>query len=229
MKKYFSGVLTGFIVCTMFASTFAIANSPIKLIVNGKLVESDVPPQIINGRTMIPARPLAEALGADVRWDEENSAVVVTGGVQVGVVPTDLDWYNNDSYLEEPPEQIEKNRKDDDFNMNKWVSEKDLDKYGITVTKNSEDNSYCLRKGSITIYTTPNFREFRKGFIYNGDVEYVSMKMVDNMLYVNKEELETSKYLNNIDEPIEQTVVDSQTIADSENTPDSTEHVDMAD
>lgn len=91
MKKYFLGVLTGFIVCTMFVSTFAIANSPIKLIVNGKLVESDVPPQIINGRTMIPARPLAEALGADVRWDEENSAVVVTGGVQVGVVPTDLD------------------------------------------------------------------------------------------------------------------------------------------
>ena len=40
---------------------------------------------------MIPARPLAEALGADVRWDEANYAVVVTGGVQAGAVPTDLE------------------------------------------------------------------------------------------------------------------------------------------
>lgn len=91
MKKYFLGVLTGFIVCTMFVSTFAVAIQPIKLIVNGNTVESDVPPQIINGRTMIPARPLAEALGADVRWDAESNAVVVTGGVQTGATPTDLE------------------------------------------------------------------------------------------------------------------------------------------
>ncbi|MGI6588023.1 MAG: copper amine oxidase N-terminal domain-containing protein [Peptococcia bacterium] len=91
MKKYFLGVITGFIVCTMLVSAVAIANSPIKLIVNGNVVESDVPPQIIGGRTMVPARPLAEALGAKVEWDEENYAVVVTGGVQAGAVPTDLE------------------------------------------------------------------------------------------------------------------------------------------
>ena len=91
MKKYFLGALTGFIVCTMLVSAVAIANSPIRLIVNGNVVESDVPPQIIDGRTMVPARPLAEALGAKVEWDEENYAVVVTGGVQAGAVPTDLE------------------------------------------------------------------------------------------------------------------------------------------
>jgi hypothetical protein len=47
MKKYFLGVITGFIVCTMLVSAVAIANSPIKLIVNGNEVASDVPPQII--------------------------------------------------------------------------------------------------------------------------------------------------------------------------------------
>jgi hypothetical protein len=91
MKKYFLGVITGFIVCTMLVSAVAIANSPIKLIVNGNEVKSDVPPQIIDGRTMVPARPLAEALGATVQWDEENCAVVVTGGVQAGAIPTDLE------------------------------------------------------------------------------------------------------------------------------------------
>jgi hypothetical protein len=96
MKKYFFGVLTGFIVCTIFVSTFAIANTPIKLIVNGNLVESDVPPQIISGRTMIPARPLAEALGAKVEWDAENNAVVVTGGIQVDAKPIDLEPVKNE-------------------------------------------------------------------------------------------------------------------------------------
>jgi hypothetical protein len=91
MKKYFLGALTGFIACTMLVSTMAIANSPIKLIVNGAEVFSDVPPQIIDGRTMIPARPLAEALGAKVEWDAKNSAVVVTGGIQVGATPIDLE------------------------------------------------------------------------------------------------------------------------------------------
>jgi len=91
MKKYFLGIITGFIACTMLVSTMAIANVPIKLIVNGREVVSDVPPQIISGRTMIPARPLAEALGADVKWDEANYAVVVTGGVQAGAVPVDLE------------------------------------------------------------------------------------------------------------------------------------------
>jgi len=35
------------------------------------------PPHIVNGRTMVPVRVVAEALGADVDWDEANRAVVV--------------------------------------------------------------------------------------------------------------------------------------------------------
>jgi hypothetical protein len=101
VKKYFLGVLTGFIVCTMLVSTLALANSPIKLIVNGVEVFSDVPPQIIDGRTMIPARPLAEALGAKVEWDAENNAVVVTGGIQVGAKPIDLEPVDETNKVDE--------------------------------------------------------------------------------------------------------------------------------
>ncbi|MFT9848503.1 copper amine oxidase N-terminal domain-containing protein [Aneurinibacillus sp. REN35] len=73
-KYYVSGVLTG----AILFSGIALAASPIKLIVNGEQINSDVPPQVINGRTMIPARPLAEALGAKVEWDAKDNAVVVT-------------------------------------------------------------------------------------------------------------------------------------------------------
>lgn len=48
--------------------SIAQATNPIKLIVNGVDItyKSDVPPQIINGRTLVPARALAESLGASV-------------------------------------------------------------------------------------------------------------------------------------------------------------------
>jgi hypothetical protein len=54
------------------------ASSYIKLIVNGREIQTDVPPQVIDGRTMIPARFLAESLGAKVTWDSNKNAVVVT-------------------------------------------------------------------------------------------------------------------------------------------------------
>ena len=41
-----------------------------KMQVFGKTVEMDVVPQIVNDRTMLPARFVAEALGADVFWSE---------------------------------------------------------------------------------------------------------------------------------------------------------------
>lgn len=46
--------------------------------VNGKnTVTSDVPAQIINGRTMVPLRVLSESVGADVNWDASTKTVSV--------------------------------------------------------------------------------------------------------------------------------------------------------
>lgn len=81
-KKTITAFLLG-ILLSVSVFALAFADQPIKLIVNGKEVPSDVPPQVINGRTLVPARALAEALGATVAWDEAQNAVVVTGGVQV--------------------------------------------------------------------------------------------------------------------------------------------------
>ena len=56
----------------------ALALDPIKIIVNGQEVVGDTPAQIINGRTMVPIRLVAEALDADVRWDEVKHQVIIT-------------------------------------------------------------------------------------------------------------------------------------------------------
>lgn len=45
--------------------------------VNDKLVKMDVSPVEIGGRTLAPARYVAEAMGADVQWSQKNNTVVI--------------------------------------------------------------------------------------------------------------------------------------------------------
>ena len=45
--------------------------------VNGENIANDVAPIVVNDRTMLPVRFVAEALGATVSWDERNQKVLV--------------------------------------------------------------------------------------------------------------------------------------------------------
>lgn len=45
---------------------------------NGETVALDVPPVIMNGRTLVPVRAVAESFDADVRWDAESKTVIIT-------------------------------------------------------------------------------------------------------------------------------------------------------
>jgi len=51
------------------------AADDITVLVDGKKVEFDVPPQIINGRTMVPLRAIFNALGATVTYDSATKTV----------------------------------------------------------------------------------------------------------------------------------------------------------
>jgi len=84
-KMLFS--IAGISACVVFACATmptAAAENPIRLIVNGKTIQTDVPPQMMEGRVMIPIRGVAEALGAEVKWDEENRVVMVDTKTQSG-------------------------------------------------------------------------------------------------------------------------------------------------
>jgi len=53
----------------------------VNIMVNQKEVlpaEGDVPAFQIDGRTMVPIRLVAEALKADVKWDESTRTVIIT-------------------------------------------------------------------------------------------------------------------------------------------------------
>ena len=76
MKKFISGLLIGLLLSLPIA-TFA-SGQAIKLVVNGQDITANAQPVIIGGRTLVPARALAEKLGATVAWDAVNQTVVVT-------------------------------------------------------------------------------------------------------------------------------------------------------
>jgi hypothetical protein len=56
------------------------ADSIIHIVVNGNEITSDVPPQIINGRTMVPISAVAQALGCHVNWDGSSDTVNIQSG-----------------------------------------------------------------------------------------------------------------------------------------------------
>lgn len=53
----------------------AVPQPPIAVYLDGLTVDFDVPPTIVGGRTLVPFRLLAEALGAEVVWDEADRHV----------------------------------------------------------------------------------------------------------------------------------------------------------
>ena len=59
-------------------SFIASANGDILVILDGMALEFDVPPQIINNRTMVPLRVIFEELGAEVEWENETRTVTAT-------------------------------------------------------------------------------------------------------------------------------------------------------
>ncbi|MDF3001282.1 MAG: putative n-acetylmuramoyl-l-alanine amidase [Bacillota bacterium] len=55
----------------------AATAADVKLVINNEPVSADVMPYIQDGRTLVPARTVFEALGGTVTWDEKNYTVTV--------------------------------------------------------------------------------------------------------------------------------------------------------
>lgn len=52
----------------------------VRVVVNGRVVTGDVPAVNLNGRTMVPLRAIAEALGVQVQWDDANKTAIIGSG-----------------------------------------------------------------------------------------------------------------------------------------------------
>lgn len=79
MSKYLRGFLifvlvVGFIIVSPKTVS---ASGDIKVLLDGRELSFDVPPQIIEGRTLLPLRAIFEALGLEVGWDDVTK--IITG------------------------------------------------------------------------------------------------------------------------------------------------------
>lgn len=71
MKKFTIALLL-----LVVLSIGAFATNDISVLINGNTTNFDVPPQIENGRTLVPLRAIFEVLGADVEWLNDTREIV---------------------------------------------------------------------------------------------------------------------------------------------------------
>ena len=62
----------------LIAGTLVFAGYHITITIDGKEVESEVPPQLVQDRTLVPIRVITEHFGADVGWVQETRTVEIT-------------------------------------------------------------------------------------------------------------------------------------------------------
>lgn len=68
-----------------------------KAYLNGKENTLDVAPKIINGRTMLPIRFIAEGFNFDVFWDGDNSVITITNNSQNSNAEIPDNWLSSSS------------------------------------------------------------------------------------------------------------------------------------
>ncbi|MTI54741.1 copper amine oxidase N-terminal domain-containing protein [Geosporobacter ferrireducens] len=77
MKKASILLLILTLVLTM-GLTGVYAEEPIKVSVDGTILNFDVNPTVIEGRTLVPLRAIFEALGAEIEWENTTKTVTAT-------------------------------------------------------------------------------------------------------------------------------------------------------
>lgn len=110
MKKFLSATMASLM---LLGSAAAVsADDTIKVILDGSELTFDVPPQVIEGRTLVPLRVIFEALGAEVNWDGETRTVTATKGETTVKMTADSKqmYVNSEEIVLDIPAQIIDNR-----------------------------------------------------------------------------------------------------------------------
>ena len=75
MKKI---LLVGLLLALLCSAVSVSAAQEVTVLLNGEKLEFDVPPQIIDDRTLVPLRAIFEAFGASVEWIETDQMILAS-------------------------------------------------------------------------------------------------------------------------------------------------------
>lgn len=112
----------------------------------GKTKSNDVAPKIVNGRTMLPARFVAESLGAVVAWNAEKQEVTIKGknakdeDITILIyIDSDIAYVNDEQFKLDSPAFIENDRT---YTPVRFISEQ----LGASVEWNEADKTVTITK-----------------------------------------------------------------------------------
>lgn len=92
MKKHTTTLIIALVIAIVFPSYFCLASSSknlVKIFLNDTLLKPDVDPIIIDGRTLVPVRTIAEALGLTLDYNSSfNEIYLRTPGYTPRPIPT---------------------------------------------------------------------------------------------------------------------------------------------
>ena len=190
MKKLLSIILCLGLVLTLIIGTQSVSADEITVEIDGKKIEFDVNPEIIDGRTMVPLRKIFEELGASVKWNSDTQTVSArknskTVTLSINSADLQIDKGKTDdegnSVIEtvtlEVPAQIVSGRTlvparaiSESFGLNvDW----DADNQKVIITSDSsEDDSWKKNVGSINL----------TNMIYEGE----GVEISDNQIKITK-------------------------------------------
>lgn len=78
MKKWACFCMVVCLCLSVISTAWAADGDQVQVYVEENLIQTDQPAVILNARTMIPVRVVAEAFGCSVEWEEKTQAVVIT-------------------------------------------------------------------------------------------------------------------------------------------------------
>ncbi len=112
MKLKIYRILIMLMLSMIFSTSSLAATKNIEVIVDGVELYTDVPPKIINDRTLVPMRAIFEAIGAKVEWKDSTKTVIGTKGndkivLQIGSKKATV---NGETYTLDSPAVIVNNR-----------------------------------------------------------------------------------------------------------------------
>lgn len=104
MKKFLSIIL---LLVLLTANAYAV-----DLYVDMSLIETDTPPTVVDGRTLVPVRAIFEAIGATVEWQNDTSTAIGTkGDITVSIqINNTIAYINGEARELDVPAQLINNR-----------------------------------------------------------------------------------------------------------------------
>ena len=169
MKKALSVILCLTLSLTLTACVTSASADEITVELDGKKIEFDVAPEIIDGRTMVPLRKIFEEIGAAVKWNDDTKTVSArksskTITLSVNSADLNIDKGKTDdegnpvteTVTLEVPAQIIEGRTlvparaiSESFGLS--VNWNESDKKVVITSNDDEDNSWKENVGSINL------------------------------------------------------------------------------